>query len=67
MFWISYSVTFVLASAVAIALMAIRLVLSAANSAFGPFPPLHKRNAVGGWRAMSRRSRRWSAQIRKAD
>ena len=28
MFWISYSITFVLASAIALALMAIRLVLS---------------------------------------
>lgn len=35
MFWISYSITFVVASAIAIALMAIRLVLSAVGKAFG--------------------------------
>ena len=34
MFWISYSVTFVLASAIAIAFMAIRLVLSVARKSF---------------------------------
>jgi hypothetical protein len=34
MFWISYSITFVLASAIAIVLMAIRLVLSAVAIAF---------------------------------
>jgi hypothetical protein len=35
MFWISYSATFVLASAIAIAFKAIRLVLSAVGKAFG--------------------------------
>ncbi len=34
MFWISYCVTFVLASAVAIALMTIRLVFSALRKVF---------------------------------
>jgi uncharacterized membrane protein len=67
MFWISYCVTFALASAIAIVFVAIRLVLLAATSAFGSFRLLHKRNAAGGWGAMSRRSRSWSPQIRKAD
>ena len=35
MFWISYSVTFVLASAIAMALIAIRLVLSVLRRALG--------------------------------
>jgi hypothetical protein len=35
MFWIAYSVTFVLASVIAVALVAIRLVLSAVERAFG--------------------------------
>lgn len=39
MFWISYSITFVLASAIAVALMAIRLVLSAVRRGFGSVPP----------------------------
>jgi uncharacterized membrane protein len=40
MFWISYSVTFVLASVIAAALIAIRLVLSAVERAFGLILPL---------------------------
>jgi hypothetical protein len=57
MFWISYFVTFVLASAITIALMAIRLVLSAAGSAFGSIPPLCK----GRVRSRSRRHIRASS------
>lgn len=47
MFWISYSVTFVLASVAAIALMGIRLVLSAAGRAFALISPLHQSNVAG--------------------
>jgi uncharacterized membrane protein len=43
MFWISYSVTFVLASAVAVALMAIRLVFLAVRRALGLVEALNLR------------------------
>jgi hypothetical protein len=46
MFWISYSVTFVLAAAIAIALMTIRLVLSALRRAFGWTEALNQRNTA---------------------
>ena len=46
MFWISYSVAFVLASAVAIAFVAIRLALSAVGKAFGLILLLNQRNTV---------------------
>jgi hypothetical protein len=39
MFWISYFVTLVLASAIAVALTAIRLVLLAIGRALGSIPP----------------------------
>jgi hypothetical protein len=39
MFWISYSVTFVLASAITIALLAIRLALSVVERAFASIAP----------------------------
>jgi hypothetical protein len=41
MFWIAYSVTFVLASVIAVALIAIRLVLSAVGKALGLISPRH--------------------------
>jgi uncharacterized membrane protein len=47
MFWISYSVTFVLASAIAIAFMAIRLVLLVVGRAFGSIPPMKQEKSVG--------------------
>jgi hypothetical protein len=46
MFWISYCVTFVLASAAAIVLMAIRIVLSAVARGFGLAPTLNHGKAV---------------------
>jgi hypothetical protein len=58
MFWISYSITFVLALAIAIALMAVRLVLSAVRRAFVSIPPSHQGNTVIRWRVVSLRSRR---------
>jgi hypothetical protein len=67
MFWISYFVTFVLASAIAIALMAVRLVLSAVGRAFGLIPPQHQGTAASRWQDRSSRSDRWSPPIRKAD
>lgn len=42
MFWISYSVTLVLASAIAVAVMAIRSVLSATGKVFGLILPLRR-------------------------
>jgi hypothetical protein len=41
MFWISYSVTFVLASAIAVGLRTIRLLLSAIEGAIELIPPIH--------------------------
>jgi hypothetical protein len=46
MFWISYSVTFVLAAAIAMASMAIRLVLSAVGRAFGWTAPVNQESAA---------------------
>jgi hypothetical protein len=61
MFWISYFVTFVLASAIAIVLMAVRLVLSAVRRAFGLIPPQCRGNDVTHCAVMSAQSRRWSS------
>ncbi len=58
MFWISYFISFVLASAIAIALMTIRLVLSVVGNAFGWNPTPHKGNAATQLRVMAPRSRR---------
>lgn len=45
MFWISYCVTFVLASAIAIALAAIRLLIATV----GLIPPPHHGKVARGW------------------
>jgi len=58
MFWIVYSVAFVLASAIAIVLLAIRLVFSAIGRAFGLIPQLNQGNAASRRRVMYSRSRR---------
>jgi hypothetical protein len=58
MFWISYSVIFILASAVAIALAAIRLVLSAAGRAFGWTALVNQESAATRQRVTYLRSRR---------
>jgi uncharacterized membrane protein len=58
MFWISYSVTFVLASVIAIALMAIRLVLSVVGRAFGSIPATKQEKSVTHYGIVSARSRR---------
>jgi len=55
MFWISYCVTFVLASAIAIALTAIRLVLSAVGRAFGSYGRPSAHRLVGGYFCAMRR------------
>ena len=57
MFWISYCITFVLALAIAIALMVMHLVHSAIGKVFGSSTPLNERSTVS----------RWSRSIRKAD
>lgn len=67
MFWISYSVTLVLASAIAVAFMAIRLVLSAVGRAVGWIPPLHQVNAVSRGGSMSARICRSSLSNTKAN
>lgn len=58
MFWIFYSVTFVLASAIAIASMAIRLVLSAVGKAFGWTAPVDRESAATRQQVTYVRSRR---------
>jgi hypothetical protein len=66
MFWISYFVTLVLAAAIGIALMAIRLVLSVVG-VFRSIRPLNQGNAASRWRVRSPRNHRWSLPIRRAD
>lgn len=63
MFWISYSVTFVLASAIATALMTIRLVLSSARKVFGLIPQLNQGDATSSVGVVCARSRGWSRSI----
>ena len=58
MFWISYAVTLVLASAIAIALVAIRLVLSVVGRAFGSIPQMKQEKSVTRYGIVSARSRR---------
>jgi hypothetical protein len=67
MFWIAYSVTFVLASAIAAALTALRLVLSVVERAFGLIRPLHQGNAARRCGVISVPSNRPSPSMRKAD
>ena len=67
MFWISYFVTFVLAAAINIALMAIRLVLSVVGRASESIPPLHQGSAISRHGVISARGRRCFPSIRKAD
>lgn len=67
MFWISYSVTFVLASASAIALMATRMVVSAVGRALGLIPPLNPGSALSRPGFRSGRTLPWSPPITKAD
>jgi hypothetical protein len=62
MFWISYSVAFVLASAIAIVWMTVRLVVSVIGRAFES----NHGNAVSRRFAMQARSRCWST-ITKVD
>jgi hypothetical protein len=67
MLWISYSVTFVLASAIAMPFIAIRLVLSAAGRVFRLIPPGHRGNAASRKRVVSALNRHSSSSIWKAD
>lgn len=60
MFWISYSVTFVLASVVAIVMMAIRLVLSVVERALGSIPSVNSGTAASHCGITSERSHRSS-------